>query len=101
MTPDELRALKDAATPGPWAWAYDNALVGDFHEAGGDEPAWSLVAAIHDNGPVRGGDARLIASSPMLAEELANAMEALEAYDNPLLKTAHAALARLRERKLP
>ena len=86
MTPEELRALADAATPGPWEVdAHDDSL-----DVRGPEHAAATIW-IHLAGPMTMGedavpevkaralaDARLIALAPDLAEQCAGLGEALE-----------------------
>ena len=88
MTPDELRALADAATPGPWKWRW----LGEDEDPGWtDHGPWLETVAGQEKGPKRDrywspdaqilsswghdawglgvddADARLIALSPDLA----------------------------------
>lgn len=64
MTPERLadiRARAENATPGPWGWPHTNALAGNF--ADGFDSEWTLIAAIHDAGPVSPADAAFVAAS--------------------------------------
>ena len=81
MTPDELRSLVAAATPGPWGFVIrggDEWWFGDGNEAviyTGKRESWDSVAVMgcEEDAP----DARLIALAPQLASLLADAMEAI------------------------
>lgn len=70
MTPDELRALRDAATPGPWS-------AQDFPY--GRERHWYCDGpeVIDHDGGLGEADARLIALAPTLATLVADMAEAL------------------------
>ena len=80
MTPDELRAIRDAATPGPWQvhsegayydeWSGDAFWIGKDGKILGERKAWASALTAED--------AALIALAPDLASLLADAMEALE-----------------------
>ena len=90
MTPDELRALRDAATPGPWQihsegayydeWSGDAFWIGKDGKILGERKAWASALTAED--------AALIALAPDLASLLADAMEALEAMTE-LAAVAH------------
>jgi len=76
MTPDELRALADAATPGPWEYfagmppwiEREVGVTGSVYAEGGHSPiAWKPTFA----------DARLIALAPDLARLCAELGETL------------------------
>lgn len=86
MTPDGLRELVQAATPGPWEHIVevgDEWWFGDGNQArvrASDDSPWNTVAVMfcRDDSP----DARLIALAPELAALLADAMEALYAKEH-------------------
>jgi len=109
VTPDELRAIRDAATPGPWSWnearpsrsgasastsrtpaaplipARWRLGTREWLQVGPDRPTPTRTIADLDRG--READAALIALAPDLASLLADAMEALERADSYLFNT--------------
>ena len=110
VTPDELRAIRDAATPGPWSWnearpsrsgasastsrtpaaplipARWRLGTREWLQVGPDRPTPTRTIADLDRG--READAALIALAPDLASLLADAIEALEAMTE-LAAVAH------------
>lgn len=62
-------------TPGPWFWPHSNTLAAGAK--GDPEGTWTLVAAIHDAGPVTPENARLIAAAPDLYAALDRLTETL------------------------
>ena len=89
---DRLRALVEAATPGPWRYSPDS----DEHIVFAPSSQTSHCAG-HGETPA---DTRLIALAPSLAVLLADAMEALEEWNetrrfrNEKGERTHALLAR-------
>ena len=85
MTPDELRALADAATPGPWEIDPESPYYDEFSDI--DLGQWWFsrpnIAALHET------DARLIALAPALARLCADMSQMLEVVqeENPRLMT--------------
>ena len=73
MTADELRALVNEATPGPWEALHDNGTVW----------ASGFCIAADQFHHARQADARLIALAPLLASLFADAMEALRLQHTP------------------
>jgi len=111
MTPDELRALADAATPGPWEWEYDE--HGDYGGLCSDE-LWVLTTAMRHKGGddfvshidlLDIHDALLIALAPDLARLCAELGEVIQYVregncghiSEEYVKHARAALAKLAE----
>ena len=83
MTPDELRAIRDAATPGPWSWNEARFGTREWLQVGPPVPS----SAIADLSLGHEADAALIALAPELASLLADAIEALERADSYLFNT--------------
>jgi len=105
VTPDELRALADAATPGPWKWRW----LGEDEDPGWtDHGPWLETVAGQEKGPkrdrywspdaqilsswghdawglgVEDADARLIALAPDLARLCAELAQIVEASQRVL-----------------
>lgn len=76
LTDDEIRALLDGATPGPWAW---DDRRGWAYLSGGGWIQFARVAVEVDDKPNAEGqaNARLIAAAPSLAAEVLRLREAL------------------------
>lgn len=92
MTDDEIRALLEAATPGPWGNETVRTSCGVCHKIGPWPHKWrhgnEMSACIYDDypSPPEGTDnmlanARLIASAPSLAAEVLRLREALREAD--------------------
>lgn len=88
MTDDEIRALLEAATPGPWGNETVRTSCGVCHKIGPWPHKWrhgnEMSACIYDDypSPPEGTDnmlanARLIASAPSLAAEVLRLREVL------------------------
>lgn len=72
MTPDDLDALADAATPGPWWW--DSYATVYMPEANEGDPVIAKVSTGYDGTEYMAEgthNARLIALAPTLARDLA------------------------------
>src|SRR5262245_60683625 len=76
MTPAELRALREAATPGRWLLDPDSPFYDEFSDI--EAGQWWIVAAAEHIGATHEGDARLIALAPTLADLVVKMAEALE-----------------------
>lgn len=73
---DELKALLEKATPGPWGWTYDGS--NDYSVGRAEDPQAKRVAVVYDPTERDGADAALIALLRNMAPDLLRVVEAAQ-----------------------
>ncbi len=88
LTPEALRAMVEAATPGPWAVMHPEHHFGMIEVCGPRITCWGFTRATDVDEAKRSliqGDARLIAAAPTVALALADAKEEIARLREVLL----------------